>query len=44
MANWEKVLTGLLMDMSVSLTGLGGMEDAGNRSLDTSYTSKEAAR
>ncbi len=44
MVNWEKVLTGLLVDMSVSLTGLGGMEDTGNRTLDTSYTSREAAR
>ncbi len=44
MANWEKILTGLLVDMSASLTGLGGMEDTGNRTLDTSYTSKEAAR
>ncbi len=44
MANWEKILNGLLVDMSVGLTGLGGMEDTGNRTMDTSYTSKEAAR
>jgi hypothetical protein len=42
MVNWEKLLSGLIIE--ATSTSLGGTEDMNNSNLSNTYTSEEAAR